>query len=260
MGPMQTNVREAVAYRPTGEWLLYFQGNVQSAKDMPWEWPVEFTEEQKRLLIPSIRAFQKGEGSEGHNLHRFAREYSQAKNDPAYVKSIEYFIREEQKHSEFLRLFLGRLDVKPIDKTWTDSVFRSLRTYAGLEVSITVLLAAEMMATVYYPALHRATSCELLKKICERIYADEAIHVQFQSERLRILRATRSWIGRAVTSALEHFLFFGTVLVVWLAYGSAMRAGGFSFLRYWFTIWRHFYQIRSGVPLGGLVEVGGAES
>jgi hypothetical protein len=253
---MQTDPSRPAAFRPTEEWFSYFQGNVQLAKDMPWEWPVEFTEAQRRTLIPSIRAFQKGEGSEGHNLHRFAKEFSQTRNDPAYVKSIEYFIREEQKHSEFLRLFLERLGVKPIDKTWTDSVFRSLRKYAGLEVSITVLLAAEMMATIYYPALHRATSCELLKKICDRIYTDEAVHVQFQSERLRILRVNRSWIGRAATSALEHFLFFGTVLVVWVAYGKAVRVGGFSFFRYWRTIWKHFYQIRKGIPLVALAEVG----
>ena len=227
-------------------WLAYFQSNVQSAQDMPWDRDIFFPENLRAALVPSIKAFQKGEGSEGHNLHRVSKAYAEKEQDPAYLTCIEYFIREEQKHAEFLRLYLEKLAEKPLHSTWTDEVFRRLRKNAGLEISISVLITAEIIATLYYPALHEATPDPLLRMICQRIFQDEARHIRFQSDRLRMLRAARSSWKLWWTHCLQDFLYTGTLRVVWFAYGQAFRAGKFSWIKYWSMAWRHYRQVLYG--------------
>jgi hypothetical protein len=222
------------------EWLAYFQSNVQSALDMPWDWHAKLTSRERELILLSLRAFQKGEGSEGKNLLAFARRYAAAQGDPAYAQCIDLFIKEEQKHSGFLALYLKDLGVPVLLHTFTDSVFRKLRGLAGLELSISVLITAEIIALNYYTCIRDVVDCPLLKKICERILADEARHVEFQSERLGMLRAKRGAVGRWATNALQKFLYAGTCFVVWLAYRAPYQAAGQSFGTYWRENWRHF--------------------
>ncbi len=143
----------------TQEWLTYFQGNVQSPQDMSWDLGVSLTDEQQRALLPSLKAFQRGEGSEGTNLKRNAQRYAERTGDTDYVHCIDLFIREEQKHAAFLALYLRQLGETCVTTTLTDNVFRRLRKGVALEPSLTVLLTAEIMAMTYYPAVATAVEC-----------------------------------------------------------------------------------------------------
>ena len=104
--------------------------------------------------------------------------------------------------------------VGTVKKRWVDTVFRRLRNLAGLEVSVGVLLTAEIIAKVYYAALGKATRSQMLGRICERILRDEEAHVRFQAERLAILRRDRPEFGMKLTRLLHRALFFGACLVV----------------------------------------------
>ena len=46
----------------------------------------------------------------------------------------------------------------------------------GCELSITVLITAEIIALVYYGALQRCTASGVLEAICARILDEEAAH------------------------------------------------------------------------------------
>jgi hypothetical protein len=153
---------------------------------------------------------------------------------------VEYFIREEQQHARYLRDFLASEGVGTIKKRWADSVFRKLRSLSGLEVSVAVLVTAEIIAEVYYAALGEATRSPMLRAICNRILSDEEAHVRFQAERLAILRGDRSKTGMLLTRLLHRTLFFGAVLVVWRNHGSAIRRGGLGFRDYWLHCWKRF--------------------
>lgn len=224
----------------SSEWLVYFQSNVQTAQDMPWHLGAKLTDEQKKILMPSLQAFQRGEGSEGNNLARNAKDYGIRTGDTDYEKCIALFIKEEQKHAGFLALYLRSLGEPCLTKTWTDQVFRRLRKGVPLEPSLTVLLTAEIMAMTYYPAVSRAVDCPLLKQICVRIEADESKHLQFQSEWIGKLRKEYSRPRQWLWKIGHRILYGGTVLVVWPAYGSAFRAGGHSFGSYWKACWAAF--------------------
>jgi hypothetical protein len=119
-------------------------------------------------------------------------------------------------------------------------VFRWLRRGSDLEVSVSVLLTAEIIAQAYYAALHEATRSPILRALCDRILADEAAHVRFQAERLAILRAGRGSVSVALAVAAQRMLFAGTALIVWKGHRAALAPGGFSFRRYWRECWERF--------------------
>ena len=58
---------------------------------------------------------------------------------------------------------------------------------------------------------------------------DEKLHVQFQAERLALLRNGRKQILLVATNFIQRFLFAGTVLVVWMKCRETLRAGDYTF-------------------------------
>jgi hypothetical protein len=120
-----------------------------------------------------------------------------------------------------------------IRRRWTDSVFRRLRNFVGtLEISIAVLVTAEIIAKVYYAALRGASKSQMLRRICEQILRDEARHVEFQTEQLAKLRRGRPAPLLWTTLALHKLLFLGATLVVAWSHRFVLRRGGFSLRRF----------------------------
>jgi rubrerythrin len=228
------------APRPTAEWLAYFRGNVQSPTDMPWTERQEIPADVRRRILPSLKAFQKGEGSEGKHLMSAARVHAESSGDPDYAETTRLFIAEENKHSGFLALYLKAMGETVALSSFTDTVFRKLRAGMSLEVSIAVLLTAEILATVYYPAIKAAANEPLLSRICDRIVADENEHLVYQSERLARIRKGMGRGRTRLAMGLQRFLFAGTLVVVWFAYGSAFRAGGCPAAAFWRQSWAAF--------------------
>ncbi len=224
--------------RSSTEWLEHFRAN-EEPEVLPDEGP-RLMEAEKRAVISSIQEFQLGESSEGRHLHRRSSEYAEETGDEDYLQAIEYFIREEQRHARYLRDFLATEGFGTLKKTWADTVFRRLRNLTGLEVSVAVLITAEIIAKVYYAALEGATRSPMLRGICARILRDEESHVRFQAERLAILRRDRSQTAMTLTHLLHRVLFFGACLVVWRNHGRAIRRGGMSFGGYWRRCWEEF--------------------
>jgi hypothetical protein len=225
-------------------WLDYFQRNCHELLDVPWERGAEVTAAEVSAIRSSIQGFQLGESSEGRHLMKCARSYAVQNNDPDYGLAVELFIKEEQRHARDLGRFMDLAGIPRITKTWPDTVFRRLRHTADLEISISVLLTAEIIAKVYYPALRAATQSAVLRMICDQIIHDEAPHVEFQCQRLAILRRNCGRLSLAVRHALQRFLFFGTCFVVWHKHGRAMRAGQLTFGAFWQRAWHEFEAAR----------------
>ncbi len=196
----------------------------------------------RRLLSrESLKEFQAGESSEGKHLLRYAQEYAQRTGDQEYIPAVRLFIAEEQRHARDLGRFLTINNIPLVPTTPTDRVFRKLRhLFGGLEISIAVLITAEIIAKVYYAALHEATRSVILRKLCDQILHDEWRHVQFQADQLARLRVGRGWFGMAATMGLQRFLYLGTTLVVWPFHGKAIRRSGLSFWGWWQSCWREF--------------------
>lgn len=232
------------------EWLDYFERNACELLDVPWDLAGELTAAEHRAIAASLQIFQLGESSEGRHLSRCAKRYADANDDADYYSAIRLFIREEQRHARDLARFMTQNGIERIQKTFSDSVFRFLRKPAGLELSIAVLVTAEIVAQVYYPALQQATQSEILHAICEQIIRDETPHVQFQCERLAILRVGRSSWKRAICHGLQRGLMFGTLFVVWAQHRRVFRAAGQGFRSYWKNIWAAWRSAEAVMKLG----------
>ncbi|OYW19010.1 MAG: hypothetical protein B7Z55_09645, partial [Planctomycetales bacterium 12-60-4] len=145
---------------------------------------------------------------------------------PEYVEALALFIAEEGDHAGMLGRYLDGLDYPLLSRNWTDYCFRWLRHQAGLELTITVLVTAEVIAMVYYAALRRATQCPLLREICSQILEDEVYHLQFQGDRLGRLYALHHPGVAALHRWLHRWLLDVVWTVVWWTHRAVFVSAG----------------------------------
>jgi len=214
-------------------WCEHFGAYVSRQRDIPWSEAILLSEEQRRVLLPSLQDFQLGESSEGRHGMARAEAYGDRIGDPHYVHAIRLFFAEENRHADYLARYLRLHGVEPIRRSWTDFVFRRVRRLLGLEVLLTVLLTAELIGEVYYRAIRSATSCPALRGVCTQLLTDERMHVRFHVERFRFLRQGREPVRRAVQDWIWWLFFDATRIAVWAKHRHAIGMGGRSFGRFW---------------------------
>jgi len=225
----------------SSDWLRHFEHNAERLLPIPWDRGAELTSAEADAIAASVAEFQRGESGEGRRLTRYAQAYAQASGDHDYPAAIRLFIREDEEPARDLARFLALNHLPLAPSTPTDSTFRRLRHLLGtLEISIAVLITAELIAQVYYAALHRATHASVLRQLCVQILRDEASHVQFQAERLGILRSRRRLPLYWATMLCQRALFAATCCAIWPLHRRVFRTGGFNFARYWGEAWRCF--------------------
>ena len=191
----------------------------------------QLTDEERRTITPSIQQFQLGEGSRGQRLLERGQKFGASVADPLFAGTLDIFIREEQQHSRYLAAFMQSQSIPLVEKHWVDTVFRKMRGLAGLELSLTVLVTAELIAVPYYRALRGATNSPILKMICTRILDDEASHLKFQASMLaRAARSRPAAVQRGLHE-LHRLFLLGTVAIVWMEHRTVFEAAGYNFAR-----------------------------
>jgi bacterioferritin (cytochrome b1) len=213
----------------SSQWAEWFRANAARWRKLPWHLGAPLSGAERASIARSIAGFQLGESSEGRHLLKAARAYAVRSGDLDYVDAIQRFIAEEQGHARSLARFMDLAGIPWVKYAWSDWVFRRLRRGADLELSIAVLITAELIATIYYAALREATASGLLRALCDKILEDEAYHVRFQSQRLDLLRIGRPRWWIALLEESQRLFMRGTCLVVWKAHNPVLRAGGYTF-------------------------------
>lgn len=225
-------IREPGSLGESRKWFTHFSLRSMTALHVSRCASPQLSESERRLITPSIQQFQLGEGSRGQRLLERGQKFGRRAGDPLFAGALELFIREEQQHSAYLAAFMDSQGIPLLGRHWVDSVFRVLRGLAGLELSLTVLVTAEIIALPYYRALRAATNSPVLKLICTRILEDEANHLKFQASMLaRVSAPRRQQVQLAGTEAHRLFLL-GTLLVVWRGHGRVFAAAGYDFRRF----------------------------
>ena len=224
-------------WRYSGDWVHYFKANDTMLMEIPWHLNESLSPREQRSIAHSIAIFQLGESSDGQHFMAAGKAYVEASGDTHYQDALGRFIAEERRHSRDLGRFMRTHNIPLLQHQWTDNIFRCIRKVAGLEVCISVLVTAELVAKTYYKALHDATQSQVLKALCRQICRDEVQHVYFQSGVLGRIRQGRSLGPLWVTEKLHALLMAGTLVVVWLDHRHVYRAGGYSFWRYVRDTW-----------------------
>ena len=218
-------------------WKEYFRQNQNHFANIDFDMHDCLSIGEQSVISPSLQQFQKGESSEGRHLFAFAKQFE----DPEYLECIRFFIREEQKHASILAAFMHKYDIPLIKGHWVDGVFRWLRKAGGIQNTVSILLVAEIIAKVYYRALHDATESDLLRKICLQILRDEEEHIRFQCDLLKIFHRRQSWFSNFFANNVQLILMAGTTLVVWWYHRKVLKQGGYYFGRYFFETLSIFF-------------------
>jgi hypothetical protein len=225
--------------RSTQDWVDHFRWNGSVAMRIPWHLGPDLSDEERAAIAHSIQMFQLGEDGEGRHLMRYAKQWAERTGDTAYPEAIRMLIAEEQRHAGVLGRFMEINGIARIKRGCTDGIFRRVRNVLGsMEISISVLVTAEIIAKVYYPALSAATASVVLHEICEQILREEIAHVEFQTEQLARIRAGRPAYSIWATRFCHRLLFYPTLIVVGLSHRIALRRGGLS-LRQFFIRCHH---------------------
>jgi hypothetical protein len=214
------------------EWYRHFSHN-GAIQRIDWNQQTTLTLVERKTILRSLQAWQLGETSDGSNLLKASAKYAAKTGDPFYLKSIQLFIKEEQKHGENLGRYLDRIGEARIQKDWGDTLFRRFRYFSNsMEVWTLTVLTVESTAQLFYQALKTATNCLLLRQVCTDILIDEAPHIAFQRERLAIIFQRRStWLQGGVFYGYKLF-YYATAVVVWAANRKVFTAGGYPLRRY----------------------------
>lgn len=208
------------------EWVSYFEKNYTERLQIDFSQEKMLSEEERDLIFPSVRAFQKGEGSDGVHLLKTVDIFVKKGGEPEYREAMVWFVREENQHSQYLKKYMDFYQEKGLKRSFLDDAFRRLRKLMGLKCEITVLVTAEMIALTYYDALANCTDSPVLKSICHQMLHDELPHIMFQSYTLSHFQ------NRLPDKLLRILLMKGTLLFVWGAFHTVYQAGGYDFHRF----------------------------
>jgi hypothetical protein len=227
-GTFRMTTSDDLSAAESASWRRHFLAAATVADRLPWDDPTALSREESRCIQSSIQQFQLGEGSSGRRLLQRGREFANATGDANFIEALALFVKEEQRHSGYLLRFMQREGIPASSSHWVDTVFRRLRVLAGLELSLRVLVSAEIIAIPYYRALGGATQSPLLQAICARIVLDEAAHLRFQASMLSRLAASRPLFADRIVSAIHRLFLLITCLVVWREHGRIFGRAGYA--------------------------------
>ena len=208
------------------DWILYFSDNDKQRLEINLSEETTLSVAEKRLIFPSIRAFQRGEGSDGRYLLKSVNEFVKKSGKIEYLKAMEWFVKEENWHSAYLKKYMDYHHVRVLKNSFLDYVFRKLRQLGGLRCEVTILVTAEMIALTYYDALSKCADSAALKSICDQMLHDELPHIMFQSYTLSHFRT------RGIDKFLRILIMEITLIFVWAAFHNVYHAGGYDFGRF----------------------------
>ena len=205
---------------PASEWLNSFQENARQRLSIPWERGINAEPYLRGPLIRSLQRFQVGEQGDGLHL----REAAARTHHPEYLATIDLFIKEEQEHSRLLARLIEGMGGSLLTHHWSDTCFVFLRRLLGLRLELLVLLVAEVIAQVYYKALHDGTADVVLRNVFAQILHDEHGHVAFHCAYLRQAFASFSPLTRWLISQSWSLFFMLVCLIVISDHRTVFRA------------------------------------
>src|SRR5260370_16064521 len=214
-------------------WYRHFLDKRKAHDSLPWHEPYRLSAGELRLVGRSIQQFQLGEWARGRGFRRRAACHAVLSAAGCFLDALELFIAEGQGHSEMLGRFLDHEQIPRLTNEWTDDAFRRLRKLAGLELCVTVLVTAEVLAMPFYQALRDATRSNLLRSICVRILCDEAAHLNFQALTIGLARQPLSRRARELHSWCHTLLFRSAAVLLWGQHRTQFQPAGWDCGRCW---------------------------
>jgi hypothetical protein len=219
-------------FRDLEIWLNHFEYHAQHPRCVPAGLSDVLKPQERRLIARSIATFELCEQPEGTALLRAVHRFAEKHDAAQLMRITELFVREQQRHAALLHEFMSDHGIEAKQTDLTDFVFCCLRRVGGYETRLHVLIAAELIANVYYRALEAATGCQRLKILCRTLVADELAHIGLESQLLLTLRSHRSAPTRAAARLLHRAFFKAAASIVYLTHRPVLRGAGYTLGRF----------------------------
>ena len=200
--------------RPSWWWTVHFRRNRHREWNIPWDDAALLDAAARGRIAWSIAEFQRGESSEARCYLALSEAFCARTGDPEFHHTSLLFVHEENEHAALLGRFMRLAGIPEIGGSWGDRVFRRLRSLGDIGWASRVLMIAELIAQEYYPALRETTGHPVLRRICDKIIADEEAHIRFQVERIVRVEASKSWLAVFVRRVAQTVLMAGAAAVV----------------------------------------------
>jgi|HubBroStandDraft_1064217.scaffolds.fasta_scaffold79437_2 hypothetical protein len=208
----------------TSSWRQYYESNRLNRTEPEWSAPCLLPPELRRTLSVSLSHFQLGETGGGSFLLRGAAR----ETDSDDLAALALFVAEEQEHARLLARMVDRLGGSLVRRHWTHRLFKFARRAGGFRFEIQMLLTAEIVGTAYYDLLKKTVPDSVLQAALALILRDEAGHVAFHLERLRLRWKTYLPLERTLWALQFQMLVLTALRVAWLDHGDCLRALGCS--------------------------------
>jgi lipopolysaccharide/colanic/teichoic acid biosynthesis glycosyltransferase len=171
-------------------------------------------------LAKSLAIFQLGESGGGTVIQQAKRSPLHG-IDPAYCKSVEWFVDEEHRHAEILACCVQALGGECIQHNWTAKLFVSGRRMLGLRFKVLVLLAAEVVGICYYKLLAMRLPAGQIRDLLDELASDEEAHLKFHCDFLRLY--AQGILPGLVFSLLWRLVTYAAAIVVIIDHRQALQ-------------------------------------
>lgn len=232
----ETRIRRSDGARPTAWWVSYFKRNRQREWDIPWHDNPAIQPGAWRRIAGSIADFQRGESSEARDYMAKSRRFAGITRDQAFHEASVLFVAEENEHAALLLRFMQLAGIEPKQAVWSDGVFRRLRARADLGWKCRTLVVAEFVAQEYYPQLRGIGDHPVLRRVCDKLIADEVAHIRFQVERIAAVESGLPEWRRRWRDAAQGVVLIGATLVVFAGHRGVLGDRGLA--KFWQGMWR----------------------
>lgn len=172
---------------PWSAWRDHFESRAGRARPLVTvDAAAALPEAIRTPLTRTLAIFQRGEVGEGRIAHEMRKSKIFGLDD-AYYRSLDLFVAEEGQHAVALARALGALGTPPRENALAEKVFRSARRAVDVRHELLVLLAAEVVAVVFYDALAEglAEASPELSTLLADLVSDEHEHLDFHTDFFR---------------------------------------------------------------------------
>jgi hypothetical protein len=219
-------------YTELSVWLDHFEYHAAHRSELPPELRDDLTGYERRLIAASLARFHRAERLEPAALLHAAEGHETEHRVAPLARIIQLLIAEEQQHARLLGAFMEQHGLAPKPRGWLDRALRRMRSLAGFESQLSVLITRELIAKVYLRALEAATGSRQLQALCRMLVADELAHIGFESELLRELKTRRGALARNGAELLRRAYFTASAVSAWFSHRAVLRAPGYRFVTF----------------------------
>lgn len=237
---IQTNLEGEMG---TMQWLVHFQDSVARPRNFDFSRPLELEPYQRGPLLQALGFFHRAINTPGIDLRTKIR-----KNAPVeYVKSVDLYVREKGIHAELLAQLIWRLEGEPARRNVPDFMFRRLRRRLPWQQELAVLLTGELVMVPVLRVIANSVTDPLTKEVIQSILADQAFHIGFHLEHLKMEVRQLGSLGNVAMQTVWSSFFASMLGVLLTECHDMFDALGYSRLTCWTDAWHLFAQVQVGL-------------